>query len=302
MDLHNQNAVKFTNLEVLVLDEADRMLDMGFIHDIKKIMKVLPAKRQSLLFSATFSDDIRKLARGLVNNPVEISVTPPNAAAPSVEQIVYKVEKSLKPALLVQLIRDKNWFQVLVFTKTKHGANKLTRQIEASGFKASAIHGSKSQGARTKALAGFKDGSIQILVATDIAARGLDIDQLPQVVNFELPNVSEDYVHRIGRTGRAGSTGHAISFVAPDEENLLRGIERLIKKKLVIETLPEIAPLPKLPPRENTNPRPARRSNASPAGQRSPRAGSGAGTGQKPAARNPRNRRPAARNTGPKAD
>lgn len=302
LDLYNQNAVKFTNLEVLVLDEADRMLDMGFIHDIKKIMKVLPPKRQSLLFSATFSDDIRKLARGLVNNPVEISVTPPNAAAPSVEQIVYKVEKSLKPALLVQLIRDKNWFQVLVFTKTKHGANKLTQQIEAAGFKASAIHGSKSQGARTKALAGFKDGSIQILVATDIAARGLDIDQLPQVVNFELPNVSEDYVHRIGRTGRAGSTGHAISFVAPDEENLLRGIERLIKKNLVTEKLPEITPLPKLPPRERTNPQPARRSNASPAGQRSPRAGSGAGTGQKPAARNPRNRRPAARSNGPKAD
>src|SRR5690554_990177 len=232
MDLYNQNAVKFSNLEVLVLDEADRMLDMGFIHDIKKILKILPPKRQNLLFSATFSNDIRKLARGLVNNPVEISVSPPNAAASSVEQKVYKVEKAQKPALLVQLIKDNNWFQVLVFTKTKHGANKLTQQIEASGFKAAAIHGNKSQGARTKALAGFKDGSLQILVATDIAARGLDIDQLPQVVNFDLPNVPEDYVHRIGRTGRAGSTGQAVSLVSADEFKLLSDIEHLIKALL----------------------------------------------------------------------
>jgi len=247
MDLYNQNAVKFSNLEVLVLDEADRMLDMGFIHDIKKILKTLPPKRQNLLFSATFSNDIRKLARGLVNNPVEISVSPPNAAAPSVTQKVYKIEKANKPALLVQLIKDNNWFQVLVFTKTKHGANKLTQQIEASGFKAAAIHGNKSQGARTKALAGFKDGSIQILVATDIAARGLDIDQLPQVVNYELPNVAEDYVHRIGRTGRAGATGQAVSLVAEEEIKLLRGIERLIKKTLEVEALPPFKPLARIP-------------------------------------------------------
>lgn len=278
MDLYNQNAVKFSDLEVLVLDEADRMLDMGFIHDIKKILKVLPPKRQNLLFSATFSDDIRKLARGLVDNPVEISVTPQNAAAPSVEQRVYKVEKAQKPALLVQLINDHNWFQVLVFTKTKHGANKLTQQLEASGFQAAAIHGNKSQGARTKALAGFKEGKLQVLVATDIAARGLDIDQLPQVVNYELPNVAEDYVHRIGRTGRAGATGHAISLVSDDEIKLLKGIERLIKTTLIVEALP-----------------PFNKVLAKPAARKQSNAQTPADTGQKPAARNPRTRKPVAR-------
>ena len=232
MDLHSQNAVKFDHLEVLVLDEADRMLDMGFIHDIKRIIDLLPRRRQNLMFSATFSDDIRKLAKGLVRNPIEISVSPRNAAAPSVEQWVCPVDKKKKPALLAKLIKDGSWSQALVFSKTKHGANKLTKFLEAEGITASAIHGNKSQGARTKALADFKANEVRILVATDIAARGLDIEQLPHVVNFDLPNVSEDYVHRIGRTGRAGATGEAISLVSADEVDLLSDIERLTQKLL----------------------------------------------------------------------
>lgn len=232
MDLHSQNAVRFDNLEVLVLDEADRMLDMGFIHDIKRIIDLLPRRRQNLMFSATFSEDIRKLAKGLVRNPVEISVSPRNAAAPSVEQWVYTVDKKDKAGLLTKLIHDGKWSQALVFSKTKHGANKLTKYLESQGIVAAAIHGNKSQGARTRALADFKAGDIRILVATDIAARGLDIEQLPQVVNFDLPNVPEDYVHRIGRTGRAGSTGTAISLVCADEVELLSDIERLTQKLL----------------------------------------------------------------------
>ena len=208
LDLYQQKVIDFKRLEILVLDEADRMLDMGFIHDIKKVIAVLPKQRQNLLFSATFSDDIRKLAKGLVNNPVEISVAPRNTTAARIEQWVYPVDKTRKPALLSQLIKENDWKQVLVFTKTKHGANRLSQNLEANGLKAAAIHGNKSQAARTKALAGFKSGDIRILVATDIAARGLDIDQLPHVVNFDLPNVSEDYVHRIGRTGRAGASGY----------------------------------------------------------------------------------------------
>ncbi|MBL1276846.1 MAG: DEAD/DEAH box helicase, partial [Ectothiorhodospiraceae bacterium] len=217
LDLYHQNAVKFSTLELLVLDEADRMLDMGFIHDIRKILAALPKKRQNLLFSATFSDDIRRLAKGMVNNPVEISVTPRNTTAPSVEQWLCPVDKKQKSALLTQLIRDNDWQQVLVFSRTKQGANRLTRYLGEKGIKATAIHGNKSQGARTKALADFKGGKVKVLVATDIAARGLDIEQLPQVVNFDLPNVAEDYVHRIGRTGRAGATGQAVSLVSADE-------------------------------------------------------------------------------------
>ncbi len=232
LDLHSQNAVRFSQLEVLVLDEADRMLDMGFIHDLRRIMKLLPPKRQNLMFSATFSGEIRTLAKTIVHNPVEISVTPPNSTAQTVKQWMCPVDKKRKPALLTRLIHDGNWSQALVFTKTKHGANKLARHLESEGIHATAIHGNKSQGARTRALADFKSGRGRILVATESAARGLDIDQLPQVVNFDLPNVAEDYVHRIGRTGRAGATGEAVSLVCADELDLLQGIERLTKKLL----------------------------------------------------------------------
>jgi len=242
MDLYSQNAVRFSNLEILVLDEADRMLDMGFIHDITKIIALLPRRRQNLMFSATFSDDIRRLAKGLVRNPIEISVTPRNAAAPTVTQWVYPVDKKQKAPLLTKLIKEGSWSQALVFTKTKHGANKLTKHLESQGIVAAAIHGNKSQGARTKALAGFKAGEIRILVATDIAARGLDIEQLPHVVNFDLPNVSEDYVHRIGRTGRAGATGEAISLVSADEVDLLSDIERLTQKLIPRKEIEDFEP------------------------------------------------------------
>ncbi len=243
LDLYQQNAVKFGQLEVLVLDEADRMLDMGFIHDIKKILALLPKKRQNLLFSATFSEEIRTLARGLVANPLEVSVAPANTTAERVEQLIYPVDKNRKAALVTKLINDNNWQQVLIFTKTKHMANKLSLHLDAAGIKAAPIHGNKSQNARTKALADFKAGTIRALVATDIAARGLDIDQLPQVVNFELPNVAEDYVHRIGRTGRAGAAGHAISLVCADESKELAGIERLIKQQLPRQLMPGFEPV-----------------------------------------------------------
>lgn len=247
LDLHSQNAVSFDDLEVLVLDEADRMLDMGFIHDIRRILALLPERRQSLMFSATFSEPIRKLARGFLSNPVEISVTPRNAAATTVKQWVHPVDKKRKADLLCNLIVDNQWQQALVFTRTKHGANKLVKQLDAFGINAAAIHGNKSQGARTKALAGFKDGNIRILVATDIAARGIDIDQLPQVVNFDLPNVPEDYVHRIGRTGRAGMEGQAVSLVSADEVKQLSDIERLIQKLLTREYVENFEPEHELP-------------------------------------------------------
>jgi ATP-dependent RNA helicase RhlE len=231
LDLVNQGKADLSKVEFFVLDEADRMLDMGFIHDIRKVLKLLPKKRQNLLFSATFSNEIKKLASGFLHNPTYIEVAR-NETSHQVTQVVYPVNKSQKRAVLSKLISEGNWQQVLVFTKTKHGANRLTKQLETDGINAAAIHGNKSQTARTKALAGFKDGTIRVLVATDIAARGLDINQLPHVVNYELPNVAEDYVHRIGRTGRAGNTGEAMSLVSIDEDKLLRGIERLIKKDI----------------------------------------------------------------------
>ena len=238
LDLYQQNAVRFTQLEVLVLDEADRMLDMGFINDIKKVLALLPKKRQNLLFSATFSDDIRKLAKGLVNDPLEVSVSPANTTAERVEQVIYPVDKNRKAALVTKLIKDNNWQQVLIFTKTKHMANKLSLHLENAGINAAPIHGNKSQNARTKALADFKKGEIRALVATDIAARGLDIDQLPQVVNYELPNVAEDYVHRIGRTGRAGNSGVALTLITPEEIKALQDIERLIQQVITAKILP----------------------------------------------------------------
>ncbi len=230
LDLYRQNAVKFDQLELLILDEADRMLDMGFIRDIKKIISFLPKQRQNLMFSATFSDEVRLLAKGLVQQPVEISVSPRNTTVKSIAQKIYPVDKKRKSALLSYLIGHNNWQQVLVFTRTKHGANRLTKHLDKDGIKALAIHGNKSQGARVKALSQFKSGDIRVLVATDIAARGIDIDQLPHVINFDLPNVAEDYIHRIGRTGRAGSDGEAISLVSADEFKQLSAIEKLIKK------------------------------------------------------------------------
>jgi len=232
MDLYQQKAVRFDQLEVFVLDEADRMLDMGFLPDIRKIIAYLPKKRQNLMFSATFSKEIRALAKGMVNDPVEISVSPRNTTVKSVKQWIHPVDKKQKSALLAHLIEDNQWTQVLVFSRTKHGADRLCRQLANKRISAIAIHGNKSQNQRTRALQDFKKGKVQVMVATDIAARGIDIDQLPHVINFDLPNVPEDYVHRIGRTGRAGSQGEAISLVSADEFKQLRDIEKLINKKL----------------------------------------------------------------------
>ena len=232
LDLVSQKVVDLSKVEVLVLDEADRMLDMGFIHDIKKVVRYVPKNRQTLLFSATFSKEIKALAAGFQNNPSLVEVAAQNKTADRIAQLVHPVNKKQKRDLLCKLINDGNWKQVLVFTRTKHGANKLCEYLEQQGIRSAAIHGNKSQGARTKALANFKKNDIRVLVATDIAARGIDIDMLPHVVNFELPNVPEDYVHRIGRTGRAGREGEAVSLVCVDENDYLRGIERLISQKI----------------------------------------------------------------------
>ena len=233
LDLVNQKAADLSKVEILVLDEADRMLDMGFIHDIRKVMALLPKKRQNLLFSATFSEDIKRLASGILHQPVLVEVAR-NETSGQIKQVVHLVGKANKRNLLAHLISTGDWKQVLVFTRTKHGANRLTEQLEKDGIQAAAIHGNKSQTARTKALAGFKNGEVRVLVATDIAARGLDIDQLPHVVNYELPNVPEDYVHRIGRTGRAGRTGVAMSLICHEEIKLLAGIEKLIRTDIPV--------------------------------------------------------------------
>jgi ATP-dependent RNA helicase RhlE len=245
LDHHGQGSLDLSAIEVLVLDEADRMLDMGFIHDIRRILALLPAKRQNLLFSATFSDEIRALANGLLDRPAMIQATPRNSTVDAVAQRVHPVDRDRKRELLSHLIGRNDWRQVLVFTRTKHGANKLAEQLERDGIAAEAIHGNKSQGARTRALAQFKAGRVRVLVATDIAARGIDIEDLPHVVNYDLPNVPEDYVHRIGRTGRAGSSGEALSLVCVDEHAFLRDIERLIKRTLPREVVAGFEPDPR---------------------------------------------------------
>ncbi len=271
LDLHQQQHVDLSKVEILVLDEADRMLDMGFIHDIKKILRVLPDKRQNLLFSATFSNEIQALAGKLLDDPVMIEVARRNTTAELVDQAIYRVDREKKRDLLAHLITAHDWQQVLVFTRTKHGANRLAEQLSKQDIPAMAIHGNKSQSARTKALAAFKTGDLQVLVATDIAARGLDIEELPHVVNFELPNVAEDYVHRIGRTGRAGSEGQAVSLVCVDEHGLLKGIERLIKRDLEKRIEPGFEPDPNAKPEPIENGR----------GKRSGGGGRNGGQGQR---------------------
>lgn len=290
LDLHQQNAIAFDQLEVLILDEADRMLDMGFIHDIRRILKTLPKQRQNLMFSATFSDDIRQLAKTIVNNPVEISVTPRNSAAVSVTQWVHPVDKDQKRRLLAELIKKHNWEQVLVFSRTKHGANRIAEFLDKNSIQAAAIHGNKSQGARTRALADFKSGNVRVLVATDIAARGLDIEQLPQVVNVDLPEVAQDYVHRIGRTGRAGATGQAISLVSADEIHLLQDIERLTQQLLprsLVEGYEPKTPLPESKLRPPAKPKKPKK----PQGERSASQPSTHQPDQRSPGGNPANRR-----------
>ncbi len=247
LDLFSKNAVKFSQVETLVLDEADRMLDLGFIGDIRKILALLPKKRQNLLFSATFSTDIRKLTDNLLKNPVQIEVNPRNSAATSVKQWIYEVDKKRKSALLSHLVRNKGWERALVFTRTKNGADRLVRKLVGDGISAAAIHGDKSQAKRSRTLADFKANKIRVLVATDIAARGIDIIELSHVINFDLPKVPEDYVHRIGRTGRAGSGGEGISLVSADEIKLLSGIESLIRQLLVREVESGFVPTHQVP-------------------------------------------------------
>ena len=237
LDHAGQKTLDLSRIETLVLDEADRMLDMGFVHDIRKVLKLVPKKRQNLLFSATYSDEIKRLADGILNNPALIEVATRNTTAETVAQVVHPVDRKRKRELLSKLIREGKWQQVLVFTRTKHGANRLAKQLITDEVSAAAIHGNKSQGARTKALAGFKNGEVRVLVATDIAARGIDISLLPHVVNYELPEIAESYIHRIGRTGRAGANGKAISLVCPEDHKELNGVQNLLKKKIPVEMI-----------------------------------------------------------------
>jgi len=272
LDHAQQRTIDLSGVEILVLDEADRMLDMGFIRDIRRILALMPKQRQNLLFSATCSNEIRRLAADLLNAPTEIQVAPRNSTADRVRQIVHPVDRRRKRELLSHRIGAENWQQVLVFTRTKHGANRLAEQLTDDGLKAVAIHGNKTQAARTRAFADFKAGTVRVLVATDIAARGLDIDRLPHVVNYEMPNVPEDYVHRIGRTARAGQEGHAVSLVCIDEQRLLRDIERLLKCKIDKEIIPGYEPDPRIKAEPIKNGRSQRRNGS----------GAGKGSGNKP--------------------
>ena len=244
LDLADQGHLDLSQVQILVLDEADRMLDMGFIHDVKKVLKLLPADKQSLLFSATFSDEIKELANGLLRQPKHIQVTPPNTTVQRIRQTIHPVGRGKKKALLVHIINQHNWSQVLVFTRTKFGANNVAEYLNKHGISAMALHGNKSQTARTQALEGFKSGAIRALVATDIAARGIDIDDLPHVVNYDIPNVCEDYVHRIGRTGRAGAEGQAVSLVSLDEEGFMMAIEKFTQQQIPVQIFPEFMPEP----------------------------------------------------------
>jgi ATP-dependent RNA helicase RhlE len=283
LDHCGQRTIDLSGIEILVLDEADRMLDMGFIPDIKRIIALLPRQRQNLLFSATFAEPIRALAETMLKSPVSIQVTPRNSTVENVAQTVHPVDAGRKAELLVHLVKEGNWFQVLVFTRTKHGANKLAARLEKSGVPALAIHGNKSQNARTRALADFKEAKLQVLVATDIAARGLDIEQLPHVVNFELPHVPEDYVHRIGRTGRAGATGEAVSLVSGEEAGRLRDIERLIKRSIPKVVIPGFEA-----GRPGSQPSEVIESDERPVRSSAPRSGRSSAGRSAPAARGPR--------------